>query len=129
MACNATDEGFRMSPSATLCSARSGHEVLRILPIDTEHRRCTSTDAAPRSPNLNAFAKRWGSVQQECLSKLILFGESSLKRALTEFTQHYHSERNHQEKDNVLLFPPPDEIQSATDAPVRCRQRLRGLLK
>src|SRR5579872_5281774 len=29
-----------------------------------------------RSPNLNAFAKRWvGSVKEECLSKLILFGE------------------------------------------------------
>jgi putative transposase len=31
-----------------------------------------------RSPNLNAFAKRWvRSVKQECLSKLILFGEAS----------------------------------------------------
>src|SRR5919106_3009480 len=30
----------------------------------------------PRSPNLNAFAERWvRSVKQECLSKLILFGE------------------------------------------------------
>jgi putative transposase len=61
----------------------------------------------PRSPNLNAFAERWvRSVKQECLSRLMLFGEGSLKRALTEFTQHYHSERNHQGKDNVLLFPP-----------------------
>jgi putative transposase len=43
----------------------------------------------PRSPNLNAFAERWvRSVKQECLSKLILFGEGSLKRALTEFAQH-----------------------------------------
>jgi putative transposase len=33
----------------------------------------------PRSPNLNAFAERWvRSVKQECLSKLILFGEGSL---------------------------------------------------
>ena len=29
-----------------------------------------------KSPNLNAFAERWvRSVKQECLSKLILFGE------------------------------------------------------
>jgi len=29
-----------------------------------------------RSPNLNAFAERWvKSVKDECLSKLILFGE------------------------------------------------------
>jgi putative transposase len=43
----------------------------------------------PRSPNLNAFAERWvRSVKQECLSKLILFGESSLRRTLVEFQAH-----------------------------------------
>jgi hypothetical protein len=32
---------------------------------------------AARSPNLNAFAERWvGSIRQECISKLILFGEA-----------------------------------------------------
>jgi hypothetical protein len=37
-----------------------------------------------RSPNLNAFAERWvRSVKQECLSKLILFGERPLGRVLT----------------------------------------------
>jgi putative transposase len=40
-----------------------------------------------RSPNLNAFAERWvRSVKEECLSKLILFGEASLKRALTSIS-------------------------------------------
>ena len=40
----------------------------------------------PRSPNLNAFSERWvRSVKGECLSKLILFGEASLHRALNEF--------------------------------------------
>jgi hypothetical protein len=35
-----------------------------------------------RSPNLNTFAERWvRSVKQECLSRLILFEEASLKRA------------------------------------------------
>jgi hypothetical protein len=62
----------------------------------------------PHSPNLNAFAERWvRSVKEECLSKLIFFGESSLRRALTEFVTHYHSERNHQGKGNSLLFPAP----------------------
>jgi putative transposase len=47
-----------------------------------------------RSPNLNAFAEGWvRSVKQECISRLILFGEGSLKRALTEFIAQYHSER------------------------------------
>ena len=61
-----------------------------------------------RSPNLNAFAERWvRSVKDECLSKLILFGERSLARALAEFVAYYHGERNHQGKDNKLLFPKP----------------------
>jgi transposase InsO family protein len=61
-----------------------------------------------RSPNLNAFAERWvRTVKSECLSKLILFGESSLRRTVTEFLKHYHHERNHQGKENLLLFPAP----------------------
>ena len=40
----------------------------------------------PHSPNLNAFAERWvRSVKEECLSHLILFGERSLRKALTQF--------------------------------------------
>jgi transposase InsO family protein len=50
-----------------------------------------------RSPNLNAYAERWvRSVKQECLSKLILFGERPLRRALQQYVAHYHEERNHQ---------------------------------
>src|SRR6202521_325777 len=46
-----------------------------------------------RSPNLNAYAERWvRSVKEECLSKVILFGERSLRRALGEYLEHYHSE-------------------------------------
>ena len=44
----------------------------------------------PRSPNLNAFAERWvRSVKEQCLSHLILFGERSLRKALTQFQEHY----------------------------------------
>ena len=36
----------------------------------------------PRSPNVNAYAERWvRSVREECLAKLILLGEGSLRRA------------------------------------------------
>jgi transposase InsO family protein len=83
-----------------------------------------------RSLNLNAFAERWvRSVKQECLSKLILFGEASLLRALGEFVQHFHAERNHQGKGNVLLFPSDDERRSRIRRSVCCRERLGGLLK
>src|SRR5262249_7926052 len=58
----------------------------------------------PRSPNLNAYAERWvRSVKEECLSRVILFGEASLRHVLTQYIEHYHHERNHQGKGNVLL--------------------------
>jgi len=83
----------------------------------------------PRSPNLNAYAERWvRSVKEECLSRVILFGEASLRHALTQYAQHFHHERNHQGKENVLLFPAvsPD---TARQGPMQCRERLGGLLK
>ena len=82
-----------------------------------------------RSPNLNAFAERWvRSAKEECLSKLILFGEGPLSRTLAEFSAHYHGERNHQGKGNKLLFPAADKTEQRGHA-VECRQRLGGLLK
>lgn len=82
----------------------------------------------PRSPNLNAFSERWvRSVKEECLSKLVLFGERSLQYALTEFVAHYHSERNHQGKANSLLFPSP--VRSMPRQSIRRRERLGGLLR
>lgn len=82
-----------------------------------------------RSPNLNAFTERWvRSVKEECLSKLILFGEASLRRVLTEYLIHYHGERNHQGKSNVILFP--DKVLNRSDSgQVECRERLGGILK
>jgi transposase InsO family protein len=61
-----------------------------------------------RSPNLNAFAERWvRSIKSEYLSKLILLGEASLRRAVTEFIEDCRLERPHQGKGNQLLFPSP----------------------
>ena len=82
-----------------------------------------------KSPNLNSFAERWvRSVKDECLSKLILFGERSLRWALNEYVAHHHHERNHQGKDNLLLFPSV-ELTNRREASLRCRERLGGLLK
>ena len=83
-----------------------------------------------RSPNLNAFAERWvKSVKEECLSKLVLFGEASLKRALQQYLIHYHEERNHQGQGNALLFPSQDRPVGSKQGSVQCQQRLGGLLK
>jgi hypothetical protein len=83
-----------------------------------------------QSPNLNAFSERWvKSVKEECLTKLILFGEASLRRALREYVTHFHQERNHQGKDNVLLFPTATKAVNHVDGSVGCKERLGGLLK
>ena len=88
------------------------------------------TALPPRSPNLNAHAERWvRSIKEECLSKLILFGENSLRRAVSEFLEHYHQERNHQGKDNLLLFSVSAPQERHPPRAIRCRQRLGGLLK
>ena len=89
-----------------------------------------STPIPARSPNLNAHAERWvRSIKEECLSKLILFGENSLRRVVSDFVEHYHHERNHQGKDNLLLFPVSAPGTPAPQGAIRCRERLGGILK
>jgi putative transposase len=83
----------------------------------------------PRSPYLNAFAERFmRSIKEEALSRFILFGERSLHHVLTEFVAHYHEERPHQGKGNVILFPSVHADLSCVE-PIKCRERLGGLLK
>jgi putative transposase len=78
---------------------------------------------------LNAYAERWVRfVKEEALSRLILFGERSLQYALTEYVAHFHQERPHQGKSNVVLMPAPDHV-TKDGGPLRCRERLGGLLK
>ena len=82
-----------------------------------------------RSPNLNAYAERWVRfVKEECLSRMILFGEASLRHALTQYVEHFHHERNHQGKGNLLLFPPVNHDSERTGS-IQCHERLGGLLK
>jgi len=65
---------------------------------------------ALQAPDMNAFAERWvQTVKRECLSKLILFGEEHLRRALSEFTAHYHQDRPHQSLGNTRIAPTNDE--------------------
>jgi len=114
----------------------------RYLPHDRDTKFCAAFDGIlkavgiqalklpPHSPNLNANLERWHrSVQEECLSKLILFGERSLRHALSNYISHYHTERNHQGKDNVILFPEPADRVGEAAGEIRTRKRLGGLLK
>ena len=89
-----------------------------------------STPIPARSPNFNAHAERWvRSIKEECLSKLILIGENSLRRVVANFVEHYHQERNHQGKDNLLLVPVFVPRTPAPRGTIRCRERLGALLR
>ena len=80
-----------------------------------------------RSPNLNAFAERFvRTIKAECLDRLILIGEEPLKRAIDQFCEHYHRERNHQGLENNIIQP---AFELAEIGEVNCRERLGGLLR
>jgi putative transposase len=79
-----------------------------------------------QAPNCNAFAERFVlSIKAECLQRMIFFGESSLRRAIHEYLDHYHSERSHQGIGNEVI----DSRTGTLEGEVRCRERLGGLLK
>jgi transposase InsO family protein len=82
----------------------------------------------PRSPNLNAWVERFvRSIKEECLGKMIFFGERSLRRAITEYLAHYHAERNYLGLDNRLIDSNEDVGRS--NGGVQCRERLGGMLR
>jgi putative transposase len=57
-----------------------------------------------QAPNCNAHAERFvRSMKEECLNRVIPLGERHLRKAMHEFVEHYHHERNHQGLDNELI--------------------------
>ena len=79
------------------------------------------------SPNLNAYAERFVlSAKSECLARVVLLGEEHLRAAVREFVDHYHEERPHQGRGNVLIAPQAKVIGTG---PLQCRERLGGVLK
>ena len=56
---------------------------------------------------------------------MIFVGQESLRRAVTEYMEHYHSERNHQGLDNRLIIPRTMEVRNGA---ILRRARLGGAL-
>jgi putative transposase len=79
-----------------------------------------------QAPNANAHAERFvRSIREECLDRLILFGERRLIRAVDEFVAHYHgsgtirgSATDWSRRRSVLV-----------STHIRCHERLGGLLR
>ena len=81
----------------------------------------------PLSPKLNAYAERFvRSIKDECLNRMIFVGQASLRRALAEYIDHYHAERNHQGLANRLVHVP--NAASANVGAIYRRPRLGGTL-
>lgn len=79
-----------------------------------------------RAPNANAYAERFvRSIKEECLDRLVPMGERHFRRAVAEYVEHYHRERNHQGLGNALIV---GATPSGTAGRVRRRPRLGGLL-
>ena len=86
-----------------------------------------SVKLPPRSPNLNPHAERFvRTIKESCLDRMIFFGETSLRTAVQDFVEHYHSERNHQGLENRIIRPEAGHL-GATGA-IQRRQRLGGML-
>src|SRR5215469_2989919 len=81
----------------------------------------------PCSPNLNAYAERFvRTIKESCLERIILFGEGSLRKAIQEFVEHYHRERNHQGLGNRLIVQ--EEPHGRSSGAIQCRHRLGEML-
>ena len=80
-----------------------------------------------QSPNLNAYAESFvKNITRECLSKMILFGERHVRFVISQYVEHYLTERPHRGVGNVRITDPEPD---AGGGPVACRERLGGLLK
>jgi putative transposase len=83
----------------------------------------------PQSPNLNAYAERFvRTVKEQCLNRLLIVGESMLRKALKEFAEHYHHERCHQGLGNVIPFPKQEYHVGSLNGKIRRKTSLNGLL-
>lgn len=92
-----------------------------------ENHGVTIIRLPPYSPNMNAFAERWvQSIKSECLERLILFGRSSLERAVQQYVAHYNCERTHQGKNNAVLIS--ESLPVDPDSPIEVTHRIGGLL-
>jgi transposase InsO family protein len=79
-----------------------------------------------QAPNPNAHAERFvRSIKYECLDRMVPLGERHFRRALREFIDHYHRERNHQGLENRLIEASALYRHAGR---IRRRPRLGGLL-
>ena len=85
-----------------------------------------------RSPKANAIAERFvGNARRECLDWTLIWGRSHLEHVMTEYLDHYNTERPHQGMSNNVpdgpTLPVVDVISTMVPSISR-RNRLGGLI-
>jgi transposase InsO family protein len=79
-------------------------------------------------PQQNGYAESFVSaIKRECIDHMIFFSEKSLRRAVGQYIEHFHHERNHQGLDNLIPFPDSPLHHSESGLIVKS-ERLGGLL-
>ena len=128
MARNLTDayDGFLLGKRYVIMDRDTKfNAALRYL-IESEDRKVKRIP--PRSPICNAHIERFmRSIKDDCLNRLILFGEASLERAILAYLIYYHGERNHQGLESRIIERPVELDRRA--GRVICRDRLGGILR
>ena len=106
----------------------------KTMDADLARQRIEVRKTAFRAPNTNAYVERFiQTIQQECLDHFVALGQTHFDHLVSEWLEHYHTERPHQAKENELLVvkrrrkPPP--VDAIPLSGVACEQRLGGLLK
>ncbi len=80
------------------------------------------------APTANAHIERQiGSTRRECLDWLLILNRRHLERVLTVWFEHYNEARPHRGLELRTPIARSDPVM--TSGPVRCDQRLGGLLR
>ena len=80
-----------------------------------------------RAPNASAFAERFvGTIRQECLDHILVFGDRHLDRSLRAYVRHYAGERPH--RGLSLETPEPQPDLKLTEGEVVRVAKLGGLI-
>jgi hypothetical protein len=80
-----------------------------------------------RAPNASAFAERFvRTVRQECLDRILVFGERHLERILREYVGHSNTERPH--PGLSLETPEPQRPLNLAEGEVVRVAKLGGLI-
>ena len=98
--------GRRLSSGQAVFTDRSGYSVHECIPPNPGAGWGEGGEVAGKESESERFRRAiCASIKSECLDRLVPLGEAHLRRAILEYTNHYHEERNHQGLDNDLISP------------------------